>query len=184
FLHPANRRELTRAECVALDEHTLRNGLGHADVTTCFDSREDILAERATDEQRRQEARMEEEASLDVSTEWSRRQVARMQGEAQAILNSLYSGQYGWSWGNTSYGGGAPATAGGVPRMQGGAAVGAGALEDVRARSAQTSCHQILGVAVGGVAPGGGEEEGGWEHRGNTPKLLARASQTSPHWPP
>ena len=41
----------TYAECVALDAHTLRTGLGHADVTKCFDSRVDILAERATDEQ-------------------------------------------------------------------------------------------------------------------------------------
>ena len=39
-----------------------RNGLGRGAVTECFDSREDILAERATEAQRRDVQRMRDEA--------------------------------------------------------------------------------------------------------------------------
>ncbi|EKX32681.1 hypothetical protein GUITHDRAFT_148464 [Guillardia theta CCMP2712] len=75
FKHPANRRDLCREECVRLDDYLARLKLDEPRVTRAFDLRADILAQRASEEQR--------EAAR------------RMQHDARSILSSFY--------GSTSY---------------------------------------------------------------------------------
>eukprot|EP00960_Hanusia_phi_P011271 329518-Hanusia_phi.AAC.2 len=70
FKHPANRRDLSREECVRLDNYLTRFKLDEPRVTHAYDLRADILAKRASEEQR----------------ETAR----RMQHDARAILSSFY----------------------------------------------------------------------------------------------
>ena len=69
FTHPISRRELTRAECEAMDSYLAANRLGDARVTHAFDHREEYNAPGGRP------------AS-----------VAELQAEASSVLQSLFAG--------------------------------------------------------------------------------------------